>query len=381
MSARSALALGQLDEAAAARHVRLSRVRARRRAGESAQWLVADVAEARGDWREAARAFDEIVQGGTTRPALAHLRAGRASLQAGDRDAALKSFSARVLRVSTDRPRPPTRPRSWRACPRASRRCPPIPRSLLGRATQLFGARRYADARKAFERVALTGTAAERSLADLRLAQCDFFLKKYAAAREALGVYLARARERLPEAQLYYLGTLRELGRTDEYLAGVRIFVEANAKDPLAEQALNELGTHFILADDDERAAAVFLEMYDRYPAGAFADRAAWKAGWWAYRKRDFATVVRLFESAAVTFRRADYRPAWLYWAARARDADGRSSQGRSSCSISVVADYRNSYYGREATREAERLVRCGQACGWSRGRRRARPSRPPPRP
>ena len=351
---RTQMALGRLAEAATAARQAVGRARTPQ-GREAAYWLMADVAEARADWREAVQAFDEILQGASTRPAQAHLRSGRASLRAGDRTAALRSFS----RVFYEFPLAPEAAEATDEMTRLAPGEPPAPSDpalVLGRATLLYGARRYADARKAFDRVASGGTPPERALAELRMAQCDFHLKKYAAAREALGVYLARAKDRVTEAQLYYLGTLRELGRRDEYVAGVRLFVDANAKDPLAEQALNELGTAYILASDDEKAAAVFLEMYDRYPTGAFADRAAWKAGWWAYRNRDFATVVRLFESAAVTFRRADYRPSWLYWAARARAQMGDRARALELFDRTIT-DYRNSYYGREAVRQAERLV------------------------
>ena len=92
-----------------------------------------------------------------------------------------------------------------------------------------------------------------------------------------------------------------------------------------------------------------------RFPQGAFADRAAWKAGWWAYKSGDYAETIRLFESAAVTMRRADYRPSWLYWAARSHMHLGHRDQALDGYRR-VIADYRNSYYGRAAIREAERI-------------------------
>jgi hypothetical protein len=104
------------------------------------------------------------------------------------------------------------------------------------------------------------------------------------------------------------------MGRHGEYVDLVREFVAKYADLPIAESALNDLGTHYILENDDAKAAEVFAEQYQRFPAGAFADRAAWKAGWWAYKSGAFAEAIRIFESAAAGLRRADYRPAWLYW-------------------------------------------------------------------
>ena len=44
----------------------------------------------------------------------------------------------------------------------------------------------------------------------------------------------------------------------------------------------------------------MFAEMYRLFPRGVYAERAAWKAGWWAYKNGEYAETVRIFESAAV---------------------------------------------------------------------------------
>ena len=120
-----------------------------------------------------------------------------------------------------------------------------------------------------------------------------------------------------------------------------------------AEETLNNLASHYIRIDDDAAADAVFRELYRRYPKSRYADRAAWKAGWWSYRNGDFAAAVDLFESAAATFPRADNRPAWLYWAARAREQMGEQTTAVARYRL-VVTDYQNSYYGREAAKRLE---------------------------
>ena len=40
-------------------------------------------------------------------------------------------------------------------------------------------------------------------------------------------------------------------------------------------------------------------QMVRTFPAGRFAERAAWKAGWWAYRQRSMADAVQFFEIGA----------------------------------------------------------------------------------
>ena len=63
-----------------------------------------------------------------------------------------------------------------------------------------------------------------------------------------------------------------------------------------SEEALNHLATHYIVADDDAKADETFREMFARFPSGRYAERAAWKIGWLAYRNRQYAETIRVFE-------------------------------------------------------------------------------------
>jgi len=148
---------------------------------------------------------------------------------------------------------------------------------------------------------------------------------------------------------------LRDLRRTRQYVDGVHAFAARSDHAEWVESALNDLGTHHILADEDEDAAAVFTKQYDRFPTGRFAGRAAWKAGWWAFANGNYAETVRLFESAAVGLRRSDYRSGWVYWAARAHERLGEYDAAVAGYQ-QTIGDYGNSYYGREATVNLERL-------------------------
>ncbi len=324
---------------------------------EAAWWLLADAAEASAEWPEAVRALQALTAITSTHPARAHLRLGRAAVQVDDLDLARRSFTTvyydfALTAEAVDAVRASASLGTGTLTAESTSRD-------LARAETLYAARRYAEARQAFAGVRTRTTGDDRSLVDLRLAECDFHLKRYPVARTAFSAHLAGSRPRAAEAEFFYFSTLRELDRDTEYLKLVRTFVDTHATDPLAEVALNDLGTYYIVTNEDERAAAVFLEMYRRFPRGAYADRAAWKAGWWAYKQRDVDTTIRLFESAAVGLRRADYRPAWLYWAARAREQRGDGPAALAG-HRQVVADYRNSFYGRQATREIERLIAGG---------------------
>ncbi len=326
--------------------------------GDAALWLAADAAELSGKWDDVVRHLQALGEGNPLDPQRVHLRLGRAAVRTDDARLARASFnkvyyeyalSVEAVEAAQEleklaAPNAPALPAPERA---------PLD---LARAERLYSAARYTDARKAFDTLRTVLSGDERQLADLRIAQCDYHLKKYPAAHDALRAYVDKSRNRLQEAQFFLLNAIRQLGRKDEYLALARAFVDGNPGHAFAEAALNELGTFWILENDDAKAAEIFAEMYRLYPKGVYADRAAWKAGWWAYKNDDYATTVRIFESAAATFPRADYRPTWLYWTARARVAL-KEREAAEAGFRQVIADYRNSYYGRQATHELERLL------------------------
>ena len=92
----------------------------------------------------------------------------------------------------------------------------------------------------------------------------------------------------------------------------------------------------------------------EKFPAGQRAERAAWKSGWWAYKNADYGETVRVFEKAAASFPRSDYRPLFLYWSARSHAKLGAGGDAQSRLRL-IVTDYGNSYYGRLAGRHLSR--------------------------
>jgi soluble lytic murein transglycosylase len=350
--ARAYLALDRAAEAAAAAR-RIIAASPGGYLGESTLWLLADALEQMGEWAEALEAWQTLAGLPVTNPATVQLRLARAAEKAGDRALAGTAFA----RVYFEWPASSEARDAETALARF-----PVTRSTetvrreLTRAGRLYDARRFADAHRSYEQVHARTTGADRLLVDLRLAQSDVLLQRYARGLSALAAYLERANAPAKEEAGYFVLTaLRGLRRAD-YPARVAQFVREHPASALAEAALNDLATHYIVSNDDARAAQVFTDMYARFPRGSFADRAAWRAGWWAYRSDNHAETIRLFESAATTLRRADYRPAWLYWTAKSYEALGQRDTAR-SWYLRAIADYRNSYYGREAIRAFRALT------------------------
>src|SRR5207253_237601 len=107
-------------------------------------------------------------------------------------------------------------------------------------------------------------------------------------AREALRPFVEHA-SRQGEALYFYAIATRDLGDVTEYVRTIRRIVDEFPTQSWAEEGLNNLAQYYLVHDDDDQADAFFRELYSRYPKGSYAERAAWKAGWRAYRQGRYA--------------------------------------------------------------------------------------------
>lgn len=218
----------------------------------------------------------------------------------------------------------------------------------LKRADALFQARRWPAARASYERAHDAVSGADRDRVHVRIAACDVQMRRHQQAFEPLKGQ--RAGAHADEATFYYLSALRGLGDHAEYEREARHFADSRRESPFAEEVLNNLASHFIIGDEDERADEVFRVMIERYPAGRYAERAYWRSGWWAYRAKRYAEAAALFDRGATQFPRSDYRPAWLFWSGRAWRKAGSEALATDRLTLAAT-DYFNSYYGRAARR------------------------------
>jgi len=217
----------------------------------------------------------------------------------------------------------------------------------LGRAERMFATKQYAPARSVYDTLKPLARGDDKELVDLRIAESNYFLKRARDARDGVHPYIRDAK-RQGEALYFYAAASRDLGDIAEYIKTVRRIVDEFPTQSWAEEGLNNLASYYIIDDQDDQADAVFRELYERYPHGRYAERAAWKAGWRAYLGGGYADAIRFFERAAADFPRSDYRPPWLYWSGRAHDALNEAAVANARYLL-VATDYLNSYYGRLA--------------------------------
>src|SRR5688572_29193308 len=213
---------------------------------EAAALREAECDEALGDIQAAVRVYERLVSIKTVTPDEIMMRLGRAARAAGNTDKAIDAF-ARVLyefpfsdlavQASTELeslPYTPVAPGTIRY------------KLELGRAERLFASRRYTQARQAFEGLRPMAQGDDRELVNLRLAECEYFLKRARNAREGVKPYIEKA-SRQGEALFFHAVSSRELGDIDEYLRTVRRLAQDFSDQAWAEEALNNLATYYIL--------------------------------------------------------------------------------------------------------------------------------------
>jgi soluble lytic murein transglycosylase len=311
---------------------------------EAVALLRAEVAAERKDPRGALAVLEPLAREKTTAPESVLMQIARSAQEAGEREKALAHYR-RVyfefpLSAESDLAKIELELLEGPAALTADRFA-----LELARAERLFGARKYEQARDAFVALSAAASGDDKELTALRIAECDYFMKRYRASRDTLRPFLEGAK-RKAEARFFHLTATRALGDLETYVALASGLINDFPDDSWTEEALNNLASHYIIENEDAEADRIFRELYRRFPQGRHAERAAWKIGWWAYKNGDTAEAIDVFEGAAAAMQRADTRPAWLYWAARSHDALGHREAAIARYRL-VATDYLNSYYGR----------------------------------
>ncbi len=313
---------------------------------EDAAFRQAEVREAQQDFKGAVVIYESLVGRKLARPQVAWLQLGLAAGQAGQ---PARSVEA-LRRVYYDFP---ISTEAAVAAKELDQRNVEADATLapneLARAEALYRARRWPAARESYEVVQKFVSGADGARVAVRMAACDLGEGRFREGRDRLLPLLdGPAGE---EAAFHLVVATRGLKQKDDHVRLSRAFVARYPAGPFADEVLNNLASALIIDDEDEQADAVFREVVEKYPAGRFAERAFWKAGWWAYRQGRFQDAVALFDRGAERFARSDYRPSWLYWS-------GRASQQANDAETAVArlrltaTDYHNSYYGRLAVKQ-----------------------------
>jgi soluble lytic murein transglycosylase len=225
------------------------------------------------------------------------------------------------------------------------------------RADLLFKAKRYGDAVREYRDLVGDVPAAERPQVNLALAGALEKNGRSAEARQilnAMGVQTSGD----AEAQRLYLRSETERSSSDEEgvqstLKELRQFGPAS---PWLEQALLSAGNMYLLKRDYDRAIDSFRELQQRFPNGAKASYAHWKASWLSFRQGRTEVARQGFEEQITLYPDSAEIPAALYW--RARIAEDEGDTAMAGAFYQKLSDrFRNYYYAELGRRRLKSLV------------------------
>jgi soluble lytic murein transglycosylase len=217
----------------------------------------------------------------------------------------------------------------------------------LKKALVLFEAGEHRAAVKLFQALLLRKPKPEdASLIRVRLGRSLMATGKDAQAKVMLAA-VAKGSAVAPEAA-YYLARLQAAHATSP--AAYSSVATRFPGTSWGEEALLDAAAFYARSGSDE-SLPYYRRIYDGYPQGKYIDPASFRVGFAEYRARRFDKAADIFEAAAKARNSNLWRPAFLYWAGRARREAGQEERGKALLE-EVLTRYKYAYHGIRA-REA----------------------------
>src|SRR5208283_3707654 len=113
---------------------------------------------------------------------------------------------------------------------------------------------------------------------------------------------------------------------------------------PWLEQALLSAGNMYLLKRDYDHAIDYYRELQQRFPNGAHASSAHWKAAWLTFRQGRTDEARQEFEQQIALYPDSPEIPNALYWRARLAEEDGNPAMARAFYQ-KLTDRFRNYYY------------------------------------
>jgi len=226
------------------------------------------------------------------------------------------------------------------------------------RASLLFDARRWREARAEYERLLprlmAPTVGLERLRTQLRLAQIRGQLGEGPAALAELGL----SDPDLDAERRYALAqSWRAQKQEAEMLKAVEELAARYPQSRWTEEGLFAAGNYFWVNLDRERAASFYRRVAQQFPQGKNVQAAQWRLAWVAYLQRR-PEATGLLEEHIRRFPGSSYTVDALYWLGRSAERDANAAHARSFY-IKAQQRFPQTYFGRQS---AERLRLIGTA-------------------
>lgn len=227
------------------------------------------------------------------------------------------------------------------------------------RADLLFKFKHYSDAAHDYRDLVDDVSPANRPEVLLALAGS---LEKSSRSREARQTLTAMGAQ-TGDAEAHRLYLLSETERSTSDEAAVQHTLndlrQFGPSSPWLEQALLSAGNMYLLKHDYDHAIDYFRELQQRFPNGARASYAHWKASWLSFRQGRTEEARQGFEQQIALYPDSAEIPAALYWRARLAEEDGNPAMARAF--YQKLSDrYRNYYYAELGRQRLQGLQAAG---------------------
>ena len=193
----------------------------------------------------------------------------------------------------------------------------------------LLKARHYSDAADAYRGLLGVSSTEERPLAQLALADALHHSGQDREARQQLATLSSTGGE-LNAQRLFILGEIEwSLNDNDAFYRSVDDLRKTSPASPWLEQALLSVANLHLVHHEYDRALDAYREAQQRFPRGARASYAHWKAAWLTLRQGRNEDAKKEFEEQIALYPAATETPAALYWRARLAEEDNQPAMAR----------------------------------------------------
>jgi soluble lytic murein transglycosylase len=221
------------------------------------------------------------------------------------------------------------------------------------RAELLARSHRYTDAIVEYRVLVKQAPAEESAAMQVALAAALYHGGRTWEAQQTLGRLPPITGE--PDAQRKYLWLEMERpdpDRVEQTLSSLR---GSYPRSPWFEESLLSAANMYLLQPNYERAAALYGEIAERFPAGKYAAYAHWKAAWLKFRLGRNDEAKRLFEKQVELYATSNQVAPALYW--RARLAEEEHDDARARAYYQKIVDRFHNYYYAERARARLRAL------------------------
>jgi soluble lytic murein transglycosylase len=232
---------------------------------------------------------------------------------------------------------------------------PPSPALRKTRGDALMARHRYADAVDEYRSLANQSGPDQKPAFDLALADALHRAGRNRDAKPVLAL-LGNETGEINAHRLYLLGQVAwSSNDNDTFYRTVEELRQAAPTSPWLEQALLSAANLHLVHHEYDQALDAFRETQQRFPTGARASYAHWKAAWLTLRQGRNADAEKAFEEQITLYPSGAETPAAVYWRARLAEEDNQPLMARAF--YQKLSDrYRNFYYAELARQRMKHL-------------------------